>query len=75
MFRRVCISASLVLALGACSENPPDLTGPISGWDAYGNDLGGSRFSKLTQITPKNVGELELARRRTIRNSEPPNFN
>ena len=61
MFRRVCISASLVLALGACSENPPDLTGPISGWDAYGNDLGGSRFSKLTQITPENVGDLELA--------------
>ena len=51
----------IALAVAACSDAPPDLTGPISGWDAYGNDAGGSRFSKLTQITPENVGDLELA--------------
>ena len=30
-------------------------------WRHLGNDQGGSRFSPLTQITPANVGELELA--------------
>ncbi len=60
MLRRALI-APLALVLAACSENPPDLTGPISGWGAYGNDAGGSRYSKLTQITPENVGDLELA--------------
>ena len=48
MFRRALLTASLIAALSACSEGPPDLAGPISGWDAYGNDLGGSRFSRLT---------------------------
>lgn len=51
----------LALALAACSDAPPDLSGPIEGWGAYGNDAGGARHSKLTQITPENVGELELA--------------
>jgi len=64
MFRRALASfalLSLALSLAACSEDPLDLTGPIAGWDAYGNDAGGSRYSKLTQITPENVDELELA--------------
>ena len=30
-------------------------------WRNYGNDPGGSRFSPLTQITPANVGQLEVA--------------
>ncbi len=30
-------------------------------WLNYGNDLGGSRFSPLDQITPANAGKLELA--------------
>jgi quinoprotein glucose dehydrogenase len=30
-------------------------------WLNYGNDLGGSRFSTLAQITPANAGKLELA--------------
>lgn len=35
---------------------------PESGdWRNYGNDPGGSRFSTLAQITPANVGGLELA--------------
>ena len=33
------------LTLAGCSEEMPDLTGPIEGWSAYGNDAGGSRFS------------------------------
>jgi quinoprotein glucose dehydrogenase len=31
------------------------------GWDHWGADLGGSRFSKLDQITPANVGNLVRA--------------
>lgn len=30
-------------------------------WPHYGNDIGGSRYSPLTQITPQNVGLLEPA--------------
>ena len=32
-----------------------------SDWDHYGADAGGSRFSALTQITPDNVDQLEIA--------------
>ena len=38
-----------------------DLTGPTAGWDAWGGDAGGSRFSPLTQITPENVWALKPA--------------
>jgi quinoprotein glucose dehydrogenase len=30
-------------------------------WRAYGRDPGGTRFSPLTQLTPANVGQLQLA--------------
>jgi quinoprotein glucose dehydrogenase len=61
MPRRVfALSFALALAL-ACSRAPLDYSGPIEGWGAYGNDAGGSRHSKLTQITPENVGQLEIA--------------
>src|SRR2546429_6351071 len=30
-------------------------------WPTYGHDPGGMRFSPLTQITPANVGRLEVA--------------
>ena len=59
--RAVLIVLSLALALAACSKEALDFTGPIESWSAYGNDAGGARHSKLTQITPENVGELELA--------------
>ncbi|TWI62525.1 quinoprotein glucose dehydrogenase [Pseudoduganella lurida] len=32
-----------------------------SAWPAFGNDLGGTRFSPLTQISADNVGKLEKA--------------
>ncbi|MBV9531373.1 MAG: pyrroloquinoline quinone-dependent dehydrogenase [Bradyrhizobium sp.] len=34
------------------------LTAPAWGWDHWGGDAGGSRFSKLAQITPANVDNL-----------------
>ena len=30
-------------------------------WPTYGHDPGGMRFSPLTQITPANVSQLEVA--------------
>lgn len=36
-------------------------TNAVADWPAYGNDAGGSRHSKLDQITPKNVHHLEQA--------------
>src|SRR5205823_9304419 len=30
-------------------------------WPTYGHDSGGMRFSPLTQITPANVGHLQVA--------------
>lgn len=38
-----------------------DFSGPIGGWDAWGNDQGGSRYSPLTQITPENAWALKPA--------------
>jgi quinoprotein glucose dehydrogenase len=35
--------------------------GPVSGWEYWGGDAGGSRFSKLAQITPANVNNLVRA--------------
>ena len=54
---------SLVLvAILACSEPPPpDLSGPVAEWPAYGGDAGGLRFSPLNQIKRENVDRLELA--------------
>ncbi|MGD2071581.1 MAG: hypothetical protein PVI57_23150, partial [Gemmatimonadota bacterium] len=38
-----------------------DFGGPVAGWPHYGGDVGGTRSSPLTQITPENVGALEVA--------------
>ena len=34
---------------------------PAIGWEHWGGDLGGSRFSPLNQINPANVGNLVQA--------------
>jgi len=39
-------------------EGSPELPG--SGWDNYGNDAGGHRFSSADQITSDNVDQLEV---------------
>ena len=52
----------LLLCLGAgCGAPPPDLSGPVADWPAYGGDIGGRRWSPLTQITTDNVDDLEIA--------------
>lgn len=45
----------LFVILGAC------LPSLAFGWEHWGGDRGGSRFSPLTQITPANVGNLVRA--------------
>ena len=55
----VTLLSLLVAACGAKTSAAPG--GPVSDWPAYGRDAGGSRYSPLAQITPDNVGELEIA--------------
>ena len=51
-----------VLLAAACGGPAPlDLSGPTSDWREYAGDKGGLHFSRLTQVTPANVKELELA--------------
>src|SRR5512134_3277564 len=59
---RVLLCTAALAALAACSGAPDaDTSGPVAGWPVYAADLGGTRHSPLTQITPANVGELEVA--------------
>ena len=37
------------------------MAAPAMGWEHYGNDAGGSKFSELSQINPANVDQLETA--------------
>jgi quinoprotein glucose dehydrogenase len=51
---------------GIAARAPDRLEQPLSAitggdWRHYGNDQGGTRFSPLAQITPGNVGQLEVA--------------
>jgi quinoprotein glucose dehydrogenase len=45
----------------AGSSASPDSTASEDSWAVYGHDLGGTRHSNLTQITPTNVAHLALA--------------
>jgi len=56
--RIACLAGCLL----ACGPAPPiDYSGPLSEWRDYGADKGGTRYSPLTQITPENVGDLQVA--------------
>ncbi|MGH7289595.1 MAG: hypothetical protein ACREJT_00190, partial [Myxococcota bacterium] len=63
MNRRSSAIAILCCALAAAACEKPvavDYSGPTSDWPEYGHDKGGLRFAPLTQITPKNVGALQV---------------
>jgi quinoprotein glucose dehydrogenase len=52
----------LVFRSGAFGPKPViAYDGPVAGWEAWGGDPGGSRYSPLTQITPQNVSALKPA--------------
>jgi quinoprotein glucose dehydrogenase len=59
--RRERVTATLALTLAACGSAPVSDSGPAAEWPHYGNDLGGSRYSPLTEITRGNVGRLKPA--------------
>ena len=50
--------ALLLLFTASSFSHAADTT---DGWSAYGGDPGGARYSSLSQITTKNVGELKVA--------------
>jgi quinoprotein glucose dehydrogenase len=61
--RRLAIpTAVLRSALGILLTTAIFAAAPSDGsWSAYGGDAGGTRYSPLAQITPANVGDLEVA--------------
>ncbi|MAG30273.1 MAG: hypothetical protein CL908_05180 [Deltaproteobacteria bacterium] len=64
--RRAITQGLLALFAGIClagcdgggSATPIDFSGPVAGWPHVGGDLGGQRYSPVTQITRENVSEL-----------------
>ena len=55
-----------LLRQGVSDRAPGTLTQPLAridrgDWPAFGNDQGGTRFSPLADLTPQNVGKLEVA--------------
>src|SRR6478752_701020 len=53
------VSAAAVVAVYAQSSTPAPAASKE--WPTYGHDPGGMRFSPLDQITPANVGQLQVA--------------
>ncbi len=54
--------AAIALSLATFAASAQiDNSGPIAGWDDWGNTAGGLRYSPLNQITPQNVGKLKVA--------------
>ncbi len=64
--KEACVAwiCALGLVLAACdsgTKGVPSDPGPEAGWPHYGGDRGGMRYSKATQISRDNVGDLEVA--------------
>ncbi len=53
-------AGALAVALSASAAVAGNATDDTQ-WPAYGNDPGGRRYAEVAQITPRNVGELEIA--------------
>ena len=64
LLQLVCLAIALISALAGLRGLPFGGYGNDSStaeWPSYGQDIGGSRFSPLTQINPDNVQHLEVA--------------
>ena len=57
----LCLLLVASLLSAGCEPAAVDYSGPLADWPAYGGDLGGLKYSPLTQITRDNVGDLEIA--------------
>jgi len=55
------LSVGLLCAQKAASPATPATYAASTEWPTYGHDPGGMRFSPLKQITPANVGTLQIA--------------
>ncbi|MGH7288389.1 MAG: pyrroloquinoline quinone-dependent dehydrogenase [Myxococcota bacterium] len=54
--------ALLAVATGlACGDAPHPHGGELAGWPTWGGDPGGTRFSRLAEITRANVEDLRVA--------------
>src|SRR5215210_3102345 len=53
--------AAFGLRFGLDAQSPAAGSGASKEWPTYGHDPGGMRFSPLTQITPANVNQLNVA--------------
>ena len=62
---QLALTACLLWASGCGPDRPDDCSparsGPATEWPSYGNDVGGTRYAALGDITPENVGCLERA--------------
>lgn len=78
MHRLTCgVLAAMAMLAGCRSTDSTDYSGPVSGWEHWGGTAEGLRYSPLTQITPKNVGQLDIAwtyRIGTLENPGPMQF-
>lgn len=63
MMRTLTITTLVLtsLALGGCAKPDIDYSGPTADWPVIGQNLGGQRYSELTQINRDNVKELKPA--------------
>ncbi len=63
LMRRVLTgAAAAALGIGVLAQSGAEPNPAASReWPTYGHDPGGMRFSPLTQITPANVGQLQVA--------------
>src|ERR1700756_510398 len=64
--------AAVALVLPALAQTRATKPNADADWPMYNRDLGGSRFSPLTQIKPKNASELKLAWSYKLRTAPPP---
>src|SRR6187455_3325535 len=66
-----CAAAAVMsVGYGVLAQSAPKA--PSKEWPTYGHDAGGMRFSPLTQITPANVGGLEVAWTYHMKPPAPP---
>ena len=68
-----CGAAALMAAgYSARAQSPTPNAAASKEWPTYGHDPGGMRFSPLTQITPANVGQMQVAWVYHMRGATPP---
>jgi quinoprotein glucose dehydrogenase len=63
--RQLTLLAAGMVAVTAIAGHPLDAQSkgavPSNEWPTYGHDSGGARFSPLKELTPANVGRLQVA--------------